>query len=257
LSKQNKFPETIDGLKPLFMVESKEPFAVVQREGKQVEIVYLALVRVEKENCYYVLGCDSNFDSHTNYFFEELEDALEDVVQIYKLEKINWRPMIPGLQKEKTIIFRQWEFIADKKETEKTYSKVDMGGPEACGCNYCKNFAHQRSIIYPQEVKELFLKLGVDIRKEAEVVHYVKNGDGTHNYGGWFHFKGKMLKGKDCKIPLGNGGSTFDLTELTSNFSIGFTHDYALNFFGLKEGLVQIEFSVNLPWVIDKELEQE
>jgi len=257
MGKQINIPKIIGGLKPLFIAQAKRTFSLVEREGQQIEIIYLTLGKSDRESGYYVFGCDKDFNTHTDYFFEELEDALEDVAEIYKTEKINWRPLIPEIKKLETIIFREWEFLVDRNITEETYSEIPFGGANGCKCNYCKNFAQQRETIYPKDVKELFSKLGIDFRKEVEVAHYVKNENETHLYGGWFHFKGKMIKGKDCKIPLGNGGSTFDFVDLTPNFGIGFTHDNALTSFNPKDGLVQIEFTVNLPWVLEKELEQE
>ena len=44
---------------------------------------------------------------------------------------------------------------------------------------------------------------------------------------------------------------------ITLAFSIGFTTGSSMALFEDKDGLLQIEFSVNIPWVIDKELEEE
>ncbi len=140
-----------------------------------------------------------------------------------------------------TIKFKERELIGDRELTKLTYDHVALGGPESCGCNNCKNFANNRKAIYPEEIKQLLDKLGVDHKKENEICHYCRQDDGLHYYGGWFHFKGKF-KGKDCKVPTASGGFAFDLTPINDKFSIGFRHDSALTFFDDKENLVQIEF---------------
>ena len=153
-----------------------------------------------------------------------------------------------------TIKFRDWELFVDKTVTENVYEKVLIGAPESCGCDDCKNFASNRKAIYPDEIKKLFFKLGIDIRKESEICHYCKLDNGLHFYGGWFHFKGRFV-GKDCKIPLPSGGSTLDLTPINETFSIGFCYDHSLSFFNDDKDLVQIEFDAKTPWTIDKTLE--
>lgn len=153
-----------------------------------------------------------------------------------------------------TINFRNWQFIVDKELTEQTYAKYATGSPELCGCNNCLNFANYREQVYPEEIRQLFAALGVDYRKEAEIAHYFKTGDGLHYYGGWFHFKGKFI-GKDCAISQQGGGHTFDMTAITENFSIGFHMGFALTLFEDRKELVQVEFSAYIPWTIDKALE--
>ena len=66
-----------------------------------------------------------------------------------------------------------------------------------------------------------------------------------------------MVNVKDCAVPFPSGGYTTDLTEIKPDFSMGFTTGSLLALFDDKDGLVQIEFSVNIPWLIDKELEGE
>lgn len=159
-------------------------------------------------------------------------------------------------EKMTTVKFREWELIVDRELTKLTYDNVALGGPESCGCNDCKNFSNNREDIYPEEIKTLFDQLGIDFKKESEICHYCRQSDGLHYYGGWFHFKGKF-KVKDCTVPTGSGGFTFDLTPINDKFSIGFRYDSALTFFDEKENLVQIEFDAITSWIINKELESE
>ena len=160
---------------------------------------------------------------------------------------------------KKEITYKDWKFEVDFDRTKEIYDEVEMGSPERCECNNCKNFSANREIIYPTEVKNLFAKLGIDYKKESEICHYCKLENGKHFYGGWFHFKGKILEGKDCKVNLPSGGSTFDTVSITDDFGIGFMKGSSLSFFDKEESenLIQIEFLSNSDWVIDKKLESE
>ncbi len=122
-------------------------------------------------------------------------------------------------------------------------------------CHDCKNYVAFRDKVFPDEMIELFNDLGVDYRKEVEIISYENLPNGLHHIGGWFHFKGQVLMGKDYRVPLPGGGYTFDLTKISDNFSIGFAEGNDLTYFEDKTGLVQIEFDTNIPWIIDKSLE--
>lgn len=78
---------------------------------------------------------------------------------------------------------------------------------------------------------------------------------GLHLIDGWFHFKGRILTGKNCRVPFSSTGHTIDLTQVTDVFSIGFSVGSDLTFFAETNGLVQIEFATFIPWVIEKSLE--
>jgi len=151
--------------------------------------------------------------------------------------------------------FQNWIFEVDKALTEKTYNNISGSGADTCGCNDCKNYVAFRDKVFPAEVIELFNDLGIDYRKEVEITYYDTLPNGLHHIGGLFHFKGKVLAGKDYRVPLPLGGHTFDLTRITENFSIGFAEGNDLTFFEDKTGLVQIEFDTSIPWIIDKTLE--
>lgn len=155
-----------------------------------------------------------------------------------------------------TVNFRDWVFEVDQQLTIRTYKQVAKSGAETCICDDCKNYVAYRDKIFPDEVKIFFAELGIDYRKEVEATHYNTWDNGLHNTGGWFHFKGKILRGKDCKVPVTPDGKGFSiqLTKIADNFSIGFTEDNALTFFEDKTGLIQIEFMTDIPWVIDKPL---
>lgn len=153
-----------------------------------------------------------------------------------------------------TLTFREWQLEADKVETRRAYTSVAKGNADTCDCSMCKNFVEYREHIFPDEVKWLFSKLGIDYSKDSEASYFFKDKEGLHHYGGWFHFKGSFT-GKSCAIPQNGGGYNMELVPINENFSIGFWNNSALNFFDDGEGLVQVEFWAIAPWVIEKDLE--
>lgn len=157
----------------------------------------------------------------------------------------------------KIVKYKDWTFEVDFQRTKEVYERTESGGSEMCECTPCKNFAANKENIFPDEIKELFSNLGIDYKKECETWHMCKLDNGLHHYSAWFHFKGKLIEGKNCIIPTGKETSIFDLTEVNPAFSIGFTIGNALTHFDKTEinELVQIECTVNSEWVIEKELE--
>jgi hypothetical protein len=150
--------------------------------------------------------------------------------------------------------YRDWEFEVNKELTLDTYNKVLQGGAEECICGDCKNYLIHRENIFPTEVKELFYELGVDYKKDVEVFTYFQNEIETQ-LGGWFHFKGRIIRGVDYRNKLVNGGYSIDFTDIGNNFSIAFGHDNALTYFEDKDGLVQIEFISTTNFITDKLLQ--
>lgn len=151
-----------------------------------------------------------------------------------------------------TVKFREWTFEVDKTLTRQTYRNISGSGADNCDCHNCKNYVAYRDKVFPQEITDLFEDIGINYRKEVEVLSYETLPNGLHHVGGWFHFKGQVSAGKDCRIPLPSGGHTFDLTPITDIFSVGFAEGSDLTFFEDKTGLVQVEFDTSIPWVIDK-----
>ncbi len=151
------------------------------------------------------------------------------------------------------IKYKDWKFEVDTDFTRNMYSKFPSGGANQCECRDCKNFAANRNEAYPYEIKELFTKIGIDYNKESEVYHHIRLESGLHFYGGWFHFKGKFINGNDCRIFHSPEAYTFNMTDITENFRIGFTLGNSPSLFESLDGLIQIEFETNIPWIISEE----
>jgi hypothetical protein len=80
------------------------------------------------------------------------------------------------------------------------YNHVPIGGPEACGCSHCRNFAAARCQIYPAEVLSLFEELGTDFSKESEVYQMDRLESGLHLFDGWFHCVGRIEREDEREV---------------------------------------------------------
>lgn len=152
-----------------------------------------------------------------------------------------------------TVKYRDWEFEVDREFTRLTYESVSVSGADSCVCNDCKNYVTYRDSVFSGEIKRLFEDLGIDYKKEVEITSFETLPGGLQHIGGWFHFKGRLVRGKSYRVPIPDStGFTFDMTEIEDNFSIGFAEGSDLAHFSDKTGLVQVEFMTFIPWVIDK-----
>jgi hypothetical protein len=87
--------------------------------------------------------------------------------------------------------------LYDRDATAAAYRTLEHGFAEKCGCLFCKNFAAQRNLVYPDSFRGLLDQLGIDPNKEAEAFEYGPVEDGCHLYGGWFYFVGEMATAGD------------------------------------------------------------
>jgi hypothetical protein len=175
--------------------------------------------------------------------------------------QLNCGYLLVGVHKNmsgKIVKYRDWTFLVDFERTKDIYDSVPHGSPEVCNCDKCKNFAANRHNAYPDEIEELLNELGIDIKKEAEVYHMgLRTEDGQHHYGGWFHFKGQILKGVDFRFRQGANVETSDTINVNDSFIIWLTRQCTRHFFEDEEvnSLIQLEFATTSNWVIDKGLE--
>jgi hypothetical protein len=129
----------------------------------------------------------------------------------------------------------------DRERTRTAYAELEGGGAERCGCSYCRNFATQRSTVYPETFRLLLDQLGIDPEKEGEVYECGTEGS-LRVYGGWFYFAGVL-------IGLGER-----MTGTGSSFQHHFVDAKRLpkpkGNFG--ETVVAVEFVTRLPWMISE-----
>lgn len=152
----------------------------------------------------------------------------------------------------RTLEFARWKLDSDAESTRECHAKLDAGAPEHCGCEPCKNFARQRAEAYPQSALELFERLGVAANREAEIYHMARLQSGRHLYGGWFHFVGAIVEGRDAAMQVTENVWRPDLESVSEWFKLGFSSRLALvpkAFEGLQ--VVQLEFNAQLPWTLE------
>ena len=152
-----------------------------------------------------------------------------------------------------SIRFGRWELNCDPELTRNAYMAVKIGGPEECGCDPCLNFAAARHQIYKQDVLALFEKLGISHDREVEIYHMACLGPIRHLYGGWFHFVGSIVSGADAAKQIAENTWQPDLEKTSISFSLGFRSRIELVRPSFKNlPLVQLEFTAEAPWIIDK-----
>ncbi len=88
--------------------------------------------------------------------------------------------------------FRGWEVSADVDATQRAYLQIEQGEAETCRCPACRNFVLMRDKFYPAEVRGLLTCLGIDYRREAELLYWAPHGDEGGRYYGAFHFVGDV-----------------------------------------------------------------
>ncbi len=147
--------------------------------------------------------------------------------------------------------FGRWRLRLDVDSTRRAYSSIDVGSPESCGCHPCLNFAANRDANFPSAIRDFLTVAGVPIDREAEIYHNCRLDSGLHSYGGWFHFVGEILSGSDACTTIDQQSWTFDLHDFGSNALAGPSTKIALiNPAFDDSNVLQLEFSVEIPWVI-------
>jgi len=152
-----------------------------------------------------------------------------------------------------SINFGRWKLTCDPESTRKAYAVVPMGSPEECGCEPCLNFIAARQQIYKPDVLELFRKLGISHDREVEIYHMARLGPGRHLYGGWFHLVGSIVSGADAARQIAENTWQPHLEKTSDSFSLGFRSQIELVRPPFKNlPLVQLEFTVEVPWILDR-----
>lgn len=145
-----------------------------------------------------------------------------------------------------TIKFKNWTFDVDQMLTKTLYSNIMWGRADAIPKKEFKNYIAQRECVFPEEVLDLFLALGVDYKKELKIQHYQEE-DGLNTYEGTFYAVGDLINGASCQVEVAENHCVLELTPITENFSIGFYQDKAEV---LNQHLIFIEFSVTVPYEV-------
>jgi|SRR5215469_12617055 len=118
---------------------------------------------------------------------------------------------------------------------------IAVPGSERCTCISCKNFAAQRTKIFPEEFLTFLKELGVDPPHEWEAFDYDFGPENphTHLYGGWFLFCGELIEGLDKKSELG-----------ARTFAHWFTTSFPASTLPKEVKLCAVEFLARIPWIL-------
>jgi hypothetical protein len=153
----------------------------------------------------------------------------------------------------KEIHFARWHLESDSEATRAAYATLDPDiatvGDWDSGRNWI--LARDQGLVYPDAVLTLFTQLGIDYQRDAELYRVARLDSGLHKYGGWFHFVGTIVSGRDAMVPVGIGAFHHDLEQISTNFALGFTARITLPEPSFKgHPVVQIEYDADIPWLL-------
>jgi hypothetical protein len=83
-------PKIIGGAKTLLISKSDTGFDTVFRDDREIVIEFISVCQYDPEEGFYLFGCDNQFNTHTDFYYDDLDEALEDAKRIYQNDNINW-----------------------------------------------------------------------------------------------------------------------------------------------------------------------
>ncbi len=146
-----------------------------------------------------------------------------------------------------------WVIEHDPDTTRRCYARIPWGND--CDCDPCRNLDALGEDAFPAEARHVLGELGIDFHKPAEVYHIARLENGLQQYGGWYHCVGRIVSGRDASQPeaVATPPQHFEAASFSEHFSITCSsgRDLAPEVFG-DLPLVQVDFSAELPWVLDE-----
>lgn len=151
-----------------------------------------------------------------------------------------------------TLHIGRWTVQVDVERTLEAHSQLTTSGAVECGCAGCMNFDAQRADVLSGRFGSLLAALGIRPPWEVEVVNFGEVESGLHAYSLWYHFVGTVVSGAPAWKPVeGPTDMRAQDFEPQGGWSVGCHTEARLvrpSFRGL--ALVQLEFSLELPWVL-------
>jgi hypothetical protein len=149
----------------------------------------------------------------------------------------------------KQTIIGPWTIEVDVDKTNAFYDDYYLI-TEGCDCDFCANYVLACEK-FPPEIKNLFYSLGIDPRKEGEVLEFMENEDGTHLYGAFYHIVGRIIKGPSLWVPTNKSSEVSShLFFKYHGIDVGFTEDLALVPEKSPLPVIQFEIQMNVPWLL-------
>ena len=149
-----------------------------------------------------------------------------------------------------------YELYANVEKTRAFYGNARYIN-DGCNCPGCRNYMAAVDS-FPQEVTDFFSRLGVDLKKPAELMIPISkdNGQTLDYWGGFYHVCGELLNGYDYNVFEGEGIHNINKTSfyhITDNFSVGFSNYVDLLEDGFPEPAIQVEIEfLHIPWMLDE-----
>ncbi|RYE58619.1 MAG: hypothetical protein EOP48_03150 [Sphingobacteriales bacterium] len=146
----------------------------------------------------------------------------------------------------KTVQLLNYTLLVDREATKHVYNGVKAGGSETCACEFCHNYIQSRETAFSSELINLFDRVGIDYKKDYEVVYLGPEEDGLFLYSTWFDFVGSIIS------PIGE--KTVNNHEVwSSNLSVKIS-EVALpvesHFHHSGYAVVELNILLKLPWTI-------
>lgn len=138
-----------------------------------------------------------------------------------------------------------WVISADAETTQAIHSRLSAGEGEPCSCSECRNFFAVAEETYPAGAKALFRELGAEPLFVSEISHLGRGPDGKCGLVGWFHVVG-TVEGPPPPV-----SHTHEGYPITDEFRVwAWADDMLAPELFRSHLLVQIEFSISVPWVL-------
>ena len=150
--------------------------------------------------------------------------------------------------------FGDYVIDVDVEKTREIYKDLQPVN-ERCTCDWCANYRKAMEYAHPR-VKDFFARLGVDPCKVAQSVACHQNRDGSWHYGCTCHVCGKVVKGKMLTTVQDGQLVTMrseDAYEVTEGVLVWFGDECTRVAKAFDAPVLQIDFGVDLRWVLDKE----
>lgn len=144
----------------------------------------------------------------------------------------------------KTICLQDWVLKIDVEKTKEYYDSITVG--EGCNCAYCRNYI-KNCRTFSKEVLDFYTMLGIDPQKEGEFMEFETDTD-KHLYMGFYHLVGEIVKRPSARIRKWDDLNIIGI----GNVKFIFTDELDLVPEIFPKPVLQLEFEVTLPWLLEE-----
>lgn len=151
------------------------------------------------------------------------------------------------------VAFGNYTIDVDVRKTREFYLTAERV-TEKCDCDGCLNYEKAANVL-PESIKAFFDNLGIDMKKVCECYVNGINKDGTLSYGGFYHICGCLISGESAWRRITETHSFCNdeaMFAITDCFRVSVQNDVHLLEDNFPLPVIQLEFSADIPWVLDK-----